>query len=223
MTRIIAGSAGGRRLDTPPGAGTRPTSDRVREALFSRLEHLGAMLGADVLDLYAGSGALGLEAFSRGAASATFVEVDRRVATVIRTNVRNLGFSPVRVVTQAVEKFLEGPPSVKAGLVLMDPPYSVSEEQLRQAIDLLVEREWLAELALVVVERSSRSPQPTWHPRLEAWEPRVYGETTMWFAELAQDDAPEPDDVQAVVATLDQVVPEIVVTGTPEDIAKVTS
>ena len=154
MTRIIAGSAGGRRLDTPPGAGTRPTSDRVREALFSRLEHLGAMLGADVLDLYAGSGALGLEAFSRGAASATFVEVDRRVATVIRTNVRNLGFSPVRVVTQAVEKFLEGPPSVKAALVLMDPPYSVSEEQLRQAIDLLVEREWLAERALVVVERS---------------------------------------------------------------------
>ena len=223
MTRIIAGSAGGRRLDTPPGAGTRPTSDRVREALFSRLEHLGAMLGADVLDLYAGSGALGLEAFSRGAASATFVEVDRRVATVIRTNVRNLGFSPVRVVTQAVEKFLEGPPSVKAALVLMDPPYSVSEEQLRQAIDLLVEREWLAERALVVVERSSRSPQPTWHPRREAWEPRVYGETTMWFAELAQDDAPEPDDVEAVVATLDQVVPEIVVTGTPEDIAKVTS
>ena len=86
-----------------------------------------------------------------------------------------------------------------------------------------IEREWLAERALVVVERSSRSPQPTWHPRLEAWEPRVYGETTMWFAELAQDDAPEPDDVQAVVATLDQVVPEIVVTGTPEDIAKVTS
>ena len=81
MTRIIAGSAGGRRLDTPPGAGTRPTSDRVREALFSRLEHLGAMLGADVLDLYAGSGALGLEAFSRGAASATFVEVDRRERT----------------------------------------------------------------------------------------------------------------------------------------------
>ena len=180
MTRIIAGSAGGRRLDTPPGAGTRPTSDRVREALFSRLEHLGAMLGADVLDLYAGSGALGLEAFSRGAASATFVEVDRRVATVIRTNVRNLGFSPVRVVTQAVEKFLEGPPSVKAALVLMDPPYSVSEEQLRQAIDLLVEREWLAERALVVVERSSRSPQPTWHRRTATCRRMRAGSSTTW-------------------------------------------
>lgn len=221
MTRIIAGSAGGRRLDTPPGVGTRPTSDRVREALFSRLEHLGAMLGADVLDLYAGSGALGLEAFSRGAASATFVEADRRVATIIRSNVRNLGFSPVRVVTQAVERFLEGPATVKAGLVLMDPPYSVSEEQLRQAIDALVEGEWLAPRALVVIERSSRSPQPTWHERLEAWEPRVYGETTMWFAELM--DGPEGDDVEAVVATLDEIVSEIVVTGTPEEIAEATS
>ena len=205
MTRIIAGSAGGWRLDTPPGAGTRPTSDRVREALFSRLEHLGVMLGAEVLDLYAGSGALGLEAFSRGAASVTFVESDRRVATVIRTNVRNLAFSPVRVVTQAVERFLDATPSVQAGLVLMDPPYSVSEEQLRQAIDLLVEKSWLAPKALVVVERSSRSPQPTWHERLTAWEPRVYGETTMWFAELAE--GPDPDDVAAVVAALDEVLP----------------
>lgn len=210
MTRIIAGTAGGRRLDTPPGAGTRPTSDRVREALFSRLEHLGAMLGADVLDLYAGSGALGLEAFSRGAASATFVEQDRRVASVIRANVHNLGFSPVRVVTQAVERFLDGPATVKAGLVLMDPPYSVSEEQLRAAISQLVEGGWLAPRALVVVERSSRSPQPTWHERLEAWEPRVYGETTMWFAELSE--GPDPDDVEAVVAALDEVVSDDVLT-----------
>lgn len=186
MTRIIAGSAGGRRLDTPPGAGTRPTADRVREALFSRLEHLGAILGADVLDLYAGSGALGLEAFSRGATSATFVEMDRRVASVIRSNVHNLGFKPVRVVTQSVERFLEGPPSVQANLVLMDPPYSVSEEQLRQAIDALVRGGWLAPRALVVIERSSRSPEPTWHEDLEPWESRVYGETTMWFAELRE-------------------------------------
>lgn len=205
MTRIIAGKAGGRRLDTPAGSGTRPTSDRVREALFSRLEHLGVMLGADVLDLYAGSGALGLEAFSRGAASVTFVEANRSVATVIRTNVRNLGFSPVRVVTQAVERFLDQPATVQAALVLMDPPYSVSEEQLRQAIAALVDGGWLAPRALVVVERSSRSPEPTWHARLTAWEPRVYGETTMWFAAL--DEGEDPDDVAAVVATLDEVVP----------------
>lgn len=205
MTRIIAGKAGGRRLDTPAGSGTRPTSDRVREALFSRLEHLGAMLGADVLDLYAGSGALGLEAFSRGAASVTFVEANRSVATVIRTNVRNLGFSPVRVVTQAVERFLDQPATVQAALVLMDPPYSVSEEQLRQAIRALVEGGWLAPRALVAIERSSRSPEPTWHERLSAWEPRVYGETTMWFAELSEGE--DPDDVAAVVATLDEVVP----------------
>lgn len=205
MTRIIAGKAGGRRLDTPAGVGTRPTADRVREALFSRLEHLGAMLGADVLDLYAGSGALGLEAFSRGAASVTFVEANRSVATVIRTNVRNLGFSPVRVVTQAVERFLDQPATVQAALVLMDPPYSVSEEQLRQAINSLVEGGWLAPRALVVIERSSRSPEPTWHERLAPWEPRVYGETTMWFAEFSE--GPDPDDVDAVVATLEEVVP----------------
>ena len=156
-----------------------------------------------VLDAFAGTGALGLEAFSRGAASATFVEVDRRVATVIRTNVRNLGFSPVRVVTQAVERFLDQPATVQAALVLMDPPYSVSEEQLRQAINSLVEGGWLAPRALVVIERSSRSPEPTWHERLAPWEPRVYGETTMWFAEFSE--GPDPDDVDAVVATPDMM------------------
>lgn len=204
MTRIIAGTAGGRRLNTPPGSGTRPTADRVREALFSRLEHLGVMLGADVLDLYAGSGALGLEAFSRGASSATFVEMNRAVAHVIRDNVRTLGFSPVRVVTQAVEKFLATPSTVAANLVLMDPPYSVSEAQLKQALELLVSGGWLAPGALVVVERSSRSPEPSWPDALEAWEPRVYGETTMWFAELPAQE--NPDDVSEFTAALDEVL-----------------
>ena len=211
MTRIIAGSAGGRRLSTPPGVGTRPTADRVREALFSRLEHLGVILGADVLDLYAGSGALGLEAFSRGATSATFVEMNRSVAHVIRSNVRTLGFSPVRVVTQSVEKFLATEPSVKANLVLADPPYSVSEDKLAEALNLLVEHEWLAPGALVVVERSSRSPQPTWPSVLDAWEPRVYGETTMWFAEAQA--ATHPDDAAEFEAALDEVLGQEVLEG----------
>lgn len=207
MTRIIAGSAGGRRLDTPKGSGTRPTSDRVREALFSRLEHVGAILGADVLDLYAGSGALGLEAFSRGATSATFVEADRGVAHVIRDNVKSLNFSPVRVVTQSVDKFLAQPPTVKANLVLMDPPYSVSEEQLRDDIKALVDGGWLAPRALLAVERSSRSPEPTWHDKLDALKPRVYGETTMWFAELGHEDGADFDAV--LNEALDDVTPEI--------------
>ena len=204
MTRIIAGSAGGRRLNTPPGPGTRPTADRVREALFSRLEHLGVIVEAEVLDLYAGSGALGLEAFSRGASSATFVEMNRAVAHVIRGNVRNLGFSPVRVVTQGVEKFLAAPATVEANLVLMDPPYSVSEDQLAHALLLLVDGGWLAPNALVVVERSSRSPEPTWPSALHAWEPRVYGETTMWFAELRATDPNQ--SVSEFAATLDEVL-----------------
>lgn len=204
MTRIIAGSAGGRRLNTPPGPGTRPTADRVREALFSRLEHLGVILEADVLDLYAGSGALGLEAFSRGATSATFVEMNRGVAHVIRGNVRSLGFSPVRVVTQAVEKFLATPASVEANLVLMDPPYSVSEDALKEALRLLVDGKWLAPGALVVVERSSRSPEPTWPDALEPWDPRVYGETTMWFAELPAE--AQPDDASEFAAALDEAL-----------------
>ncbi|HQW72588.1 MAG TPA: RsmD family RNA methyltransferase, partial [Ornithinibacter sp.] len=91
MTRIIAGTLGGRTLRTPPGSGTRPTSDRVREALFSALDARGAVAGARVLDLYAGSGALGLEAASRGAESVLLVESDRRAADVIAGNVRELG------------------------------------------------------------------------------------------------------------------------------------
>ena len=87
MTRIIAGSAGGRTLRTPPGAGTRPTSDRVREAIFSALQARDALSGARVLDLYAGSGALGLEAASRGAASVLLVESDARAVSVIRDNI----------------------------------------------------------------------------------------------------------------------------------------
>lgn len=205
MTRIIAGSAGGRRLSTPPGVGTRPTADRVREALFSRLEHLGVMLGAEVLDLYAGSGALGLEAFSRGATSATFVEMNRSVAHVIRTNVRNLGFSPVRVVTQSVETFLKASATVSANLVLMDPPYSVSEDKLEEALTLLADGGWLAPGALVVVERSSRSPEPKWPAGLEAWEPRVYGETTMWFAEKPDE---EHDASAELSAALDAALGE---------------
>lgn len=109
MTRVIAGSAGGRRLQTPPGRGTRPTSDRVREAMFSRLEHLDVLHGARVLDLYAGSGALGLEAASRAAASVLLVESDRRAAETIRRNIADLGLRQARVVAAGVERALADP------------------------------------------------------------------------------------------------------------------
>jgi len=193
MTRIISGTAGGRRLQTPPGSSTRPTSDRVREALFSRLEHRGLLEGASVLDLYAGSGALGLEAASRGAAQVLLVESHKAAAKVIRANVGVIGHPGVRVVSDTVERALAaGPPAgVRMDLVLLDPPYDVSEEALAAVLAALVEQQWLAPDAFVVVERSTRSPQPTWPEGLELSGEKRYGETAMWFAE------PPPSDVVA--------------------------
>jgi 16S rRNA (guanine966-N2)-methyltransferase len=193
MTRIISGSAGGRRLQTPPGPSTRPTSDRVREALFSRLEHRGLLDGTNVLDLYAGSGALGLEAASRGAALVLLVESHKVAAKVIRANIGAVGHPHVRLIADTVERALAaGPPAgARMDLVLLDPPYDVSEEALAAVLRALVDKEWLAPEAFVVVERSSRSPQPTWPEGLELSGEKRYGETAMWFAE------PPPSDVVA--------------------------
>lgn len=193
MTRIISGVAGGRRLQTPPGSTTRPTSDRVREALFSRLEHRGLLEGTHVLDLYAGSGALGLEAASRGASSVLLVESHRAAAKVIRENIAVVGRPGVRVVTDTVERALGGGPpgGIRMDLVLVDPPYDVSEEALAAVLEALVTHGWLGADAFVVVERSTRSPQPTWPEGLELSGEKRYGETAMWFAE------PPPSEVVA--------------------------
>jgi 16S rRNA (guanine966-N2)-methyltransferase len=192
VTRIISGAAGGRRLRTPAGARTRPTSDRVREALFSRLEHLEVLAGARVLDLYAGSGALGLEAVSRGARSVLLVDADRGAARAARENAAVVGRPGVVVREDTVERVLVAGPggSNRVDLVFLDPPYDLSEDALGDALSLLVRHGWLAPDALVVVERSSRSPEPRWAEGLDAAGERRYGETRMWFA-----DAPGPDDV----------------------------
>ncbi|HEX8973051.1 16S rRNA (guanine(966)-N(2))-methyltransferase RsmD [Oryzihumus sp.] len=190
MTRIISGRAGGRRIQTPPGSGTRPTSDRVREALFSRLEHLDVLQDAHVLDLYAGSGALGLEAASRGAASVLLVESARAAGAVARRNAADLGLPGVTVRVDTVERALLGGPPATAGrydLVLADPPYDVTEDALADVLQLLVTHGWLGSDALVVVERSSRSPEPRWPAGLDAAGERRYGETKMWFADFAGD------------------------------------
>jgi 16S rRNA (guanine966-N2)-methyltransferase len=188
MTRIISGLAGGRRISTPPGSGTRPTSDRVREALFSRLEHLDVLNQAKVLDLYAGSGALGLEAASRGASSVLLVESEWAAVAVIRKNIAELSLAGVRVRADTVERaLLDGPGSEGApcDLVLADPPYDVTEEALSDVLALLVTHEWLSEDAFVVVERSARSPEPRWPQGLEGAGERRYGDTKMWFADFA--------------------------------------
>ena len=182
VTRIISGRAGGMRLSTPAGSGTRPTSDRVREALFSRLEHLDVLLGARVLDLYAGSGALGLEAASRGAASVLLVEADKRAAKVTAQNAGALGVPGVSVRQATVQRVLATPPSQPYTLVFSDPPYDLDEDALAADLRLLHERGWLHPDALVVVERSSRSPEPRWPGDWELEDERRYGETRIWFA-----------------------------------------
>ncbi len=184
MTRIIAGRAGGRRLRTPAGSGTRPTSERVREALFSALAARGALAGARVLDLYAGSGALGLEAASRGAAAVTLVESDRRVCTLVTGNARDLGLAQARVVASTVESYLRTG-GTAYDVVLLDPPYAVREDALAAVLQALVVGGWVADGGHVVVERSSRSPEPAWPAGLVAETLRTYGETALWYATTA--------------------------------------
>lgn len=183
MTRIIAGRAGGRRLETPRGSATRPTSDRVREALFSSLESLvGSLEGLRVADLYAGSGALGLEAWSRGAGHVTFVEHDRRTANLIRANARSLGFHDAHVVAASVAAELRHLPTAPFDIVLADPPYPLSDDDVDAALRGLVEQRWVAQDSVVVVERSSRSRAPVWPDVLVEQKPRKYGETTLHVA-----------------------------------------
>lgn len=181
MTRVIAGRWGGRRLRTPPGDGTRPTSDRVRESLFSSLVSLfGGLDDLRVLDLYAGSGALGLEALSRGAASADLVEADRRAAQVAQQNVRDLGADATvhRTTAAAFVGSAAGP----YDLVLLDPPYAVDTADVAAVVAGL--DAVLADDAVVVVERSTRTPF-VWPPGFEGFRERAHGETTVWFGSRA--------------------------------------
>ena len=153
MTRIIAGRAGGRRIAVPP-SGTRPTSDRVREAMFTALAADPGLDGAAVLDLCAGSGALGLEALSRGAAHALFVESDRRAAGVLRRNVADLGLPGAAVRAASAAAVLAGPADRAYDLVLVDPPYAAPDAEIAGWLAAARRDGWLADDAVVVVERA---------------------------------------------------------------------
>lgn len=179
MTRIVAGAAGGRTIEVPP-SGTRPTSERVREALFSRLDHADVLDGATVWDLYAGSGALGLEAASRGAASVVLVESRKAAADVCRRNAARLGLPGVRVAAQRVAAFL-GRATGPVDVVLIDPPYDIGEAEL--AATLAAVAPHLAPGAVVVVERTTRAAEPTWPDGVARVAEKRYGETVLWFAE----------------------------------------
>ncbi|MGW3101790.1 16S rRNA (guanine(966)-N(2))-methyltransferase RsmD [Streptomyces sp. NPDC001100] len=188
MTRVIAGEAGGRRLAVPPGTGTRPTSDRAREGLFSTWQSLlGAPLsGERVLDLYAGSGAVGLEALSRGASHTLLVEADAKAARVIRENVKNVGLPGAEVRVGKAEQVVQtAAPTDPYDIVFLDPPYVVPDHDLREILLTLRSGGWLAPDALVTVERSTRGGEFGWPDGFEGIRARRYGEGTFWYGRAA--------------------------------------
>lgn len=189
MTRIIAGYAGSLRLDVP-GTGTRPTSDRVREAIFSSLEARDALHGARVLDLFAGSGALGLEAASRGATTVTLVEKDARAAAVCRRNAARVsaaapaGALAVSTVAQTASTYLNDAPG-PWDIVFLDPPYNLSDAALATTLEQLAPK--LAQDAVVLIERDTRSREPAWPAGITPTRSTKYGDTTLWWATRAAD------------------------------------
>lgn len=187
MTRIIGGAAGGRRLLTPRGVATRPTSDRVREALFSAIEAwCGSLDGLRFLDLYAGSGAVGLEAWSRGAGVVTFVEQDRKTAALIGRNAEMLGVHRSNVTATSVAAALRKTPSAPYDIAFLDPPYPLSDDEVTAALASLVAGEWVVPGGLIVVERSVRGPDLRWPAGLVGERSKKYGETMLWYGHAAR-------------------------------------
>lgn len=187
MTRIIAGTARGRRLAVPRGEVTRPTSDRAREALFSTLDGLAPISGARVLDLYAGSGALGLEALSRGAAHALLVEDNRRAVDALKANIETVGLDGAVAVLSPVQRLAASDPGQVSGavapydIVFADPPYRLADQQLGTVLGDLTRAGWLAAQAVLVVERSSRADPWVWPTPLSPIRDRRYGEALLWY------------------------------------------
>jgi 16S rRNA (guanine966-N2)-methyltransferase len=188
VARVIAGEARGRRLVVPEGRDTRPTSDRAKEGLFATIRSIaGSLAGARVLDLYAGSGAVGLEALSRGAGHVLLVESGPRAARVIRDNIDAIGLPGAEVITGRVERTLAQGPSKGSpskgnyDIVFADPPYALADSDVTGMLTLLADRAWLAPGALVVVERATRSGPVCWPDGYRQDRARRYGEATFWY------------------------------------------
>jgi 16S rRNA (guanine966-N2)-methyltransferase len=201
VARVIAGEAGGRRLAVPDGRDTRPTSDRAREGLFSTIvSMLGSLAGTRVLDLYAGSGAVGLEALSRGADHVLLVEQGARATRVIRENIEAIGLPGAVLAADRVERVLARRPALAGGqdspapagrqgspegrrydVVFADPPYALADTAVSQVLSLLAGQGWLAPGALVIVERATRSGPLNWPDGFVPDRSRRYGEATFWY------------------------------------------
>jgi 16S rRNA (guanine966-N2)-methyltransferase len=188
MTRIIAGSARGRRLAVPAGRSTRPTSDRAREGLFATtLAIRGTLAGAAVLDLYAGSGAVGLEALSRGAGEAVLVESDARAIAAIRANIAAVGLPGAQLIADRVDRTLARGRAERRprDFVFADPPYAAADDEVARVLSALLDRGWLAPAALVAVERATRAGPLDWPSGYRADRCRGYGEATLWYGRAA--------------------------------------
>jgi 16S rRNA (guanine966-N2)-methyltransferase len=183
VTRLISGVAGGRRLKVPR-AGVRPTGDRAREGLFNSLGSLLDLDGVRVLDLYAGSGALGLEALSRGAAEAVFVESGGGVLPVLRDNIAAVGLGGV-VLAGSVPAVVAGAAPAGFDLVVADPPYAAPAQEVLGVLGALVGNGWLTPDAVVVVERSSREQPWEWPTPLIGVRDRRYGEAVLRYGRLS--------------------------------------
>ncbi|GGL39370.1 DNA methylase [Planomonospora parontospora subsp. antibiotica] len=170
----------------PPGNRTRPTSDRAREGIFSTVGSLlGPLDGTRVLDLYAGSGAIGLEALSRGAAHALLVESDARAVRTIRENIASLGLPGAELAADRVERVLARGAAEPYDLVFADPPYAVTAEEVDAVLERLRDGGWLAPDALVAVERESRGKDLVWPAGYEEERVRRYGEASVWYGRAA--------------------------------------
>lgn len=189
MTRIIAGIAGSLKLASPAKT-TRPTSDRIRESIFSRLESRDELEGANVLDLYAGTGALALESASRGASAVRLVERDGKAAAVCVTNLKLVTKAlekeeielDGKVINKSVHSFLESTPELKFDLVFIDPPYEIGNDEIKANLTEL--QKHLKENASVVVERSSRDQQPEFPSYYSLNDTKSYGDTVIYWLGL---------------------------------------
>jgi 16S rRNA (guanine966-N2)-methyltransferase len=190
MTRIVAGTLGGRRISAPAGRDTRPTSDRVREALFSTLESLTTLEGCRFADLYAGSGAVGLEAASRGASAVLLVEADPRAARTVRANIAALGLAQrCELIVSRIPAVLATAPTRPFDVVFADPPYALGEPDIAELLRAVVARPWLAPGAVIVLERSARSPEPARVDGVTPERGRRYGESMLWYLRRSEGDA----------------------------------
>lgn len=167
----------------PPGQGTRPTSDRAREGLFSALDSmLGGLDGLRVIDAYAGSGAVGLEALSRGAAAALLIESDRRAAEVVRANLAALELPGGRLAVEKVEKLAARPcPEAPYDILFLDPPYALEAAAVAETIAAFAAQDWLSAVASVCVERAARDPEWVWPEGFTPLRARAYGEGMLWY------------------------------------------